>query len=74
MPRPRKNPVVETPKQETVAVEPPKKDDGLVALNHYCQKGRMIIDNETYEIKGGVVRVKPEHLAKAKEHISLMGR
>lgn len=73
MPRPRKNATAKTePKQETLAVEKPV-DDGLVALNHFCRKGRMVIDNVTYDIVNGVVRVKPEHADKAREHIKLGG-
>ena len=72
MPRPRKNATVETPKQETLKVEKPKKD-GLVALKHFAEKGRLFIGDESYDIVDGVVRVKPEHVAQAKEHIKLGG-
>ena len=73
MPRPRKSAVAEKPKQETKAVETPKKDDGLIALEHFAKNGRLFIEGEAYDIANGVVRVKPEHLAKAKEHIKLIG-
>ena len=72
MPRPRKN-AVETPKQESLVEEKPKKDDGLIELNHFCQDGHLFIGNEVYDIKNGVVRVKPEHVAQVKEHIKLGG-
>ena len=72
MPRPKKI-AAEPPKQETLVAEKPKKDDGLIELNHFCQEGRMFIGNEVYTIKNGVVRVKPEHVTQAKEHIKLGG-
>ena len=64
MPRPRKSAAVETPKP---------KEDGLVALKHFAKKGRLFIGGESYDIVDGVVRVKPEHVAQAKEHIKLGG-
>ena len=73
MPRPRKSAVAEKPKQETKAVETPKKEDGLIALKHFAKNGRLFIGNESYDIVDGVVRVKPEHLLQAKEHIKLGG-
>ena len=72
MPRPRKSVAVETPKQETLKVEKPK-EDGLVALKHFAKKGRLFIGDESYDIVDGVVRVKPEHVKQAKEHIKLGG-
>ena len=66
MPRPKK----------TVAAEPAqeeKKSDGLIALEHFAKKGRLFIGGESYDIVDGVVRVKPEHVAQAKEHIKLGG-
>ena len=73
MPRPRKSAVAEKPKQETTAVETPKKEDGLIALEHFAKNGRLFIEGEAYDIVDGVVRVKPEHLLQAKEHIKLGG-
>ena len=73
MPRPRKTAVAEKPKQETKAVETPKKEDGLIALEHFAKSGRLFIKGEAYDIVDGVVRVKPEHLLQAKEHIKLGG-
>ena len=71
MPRPRKNAVVEKPVQETIAMETPKKADGLIALEHYAKSGRLFIEGEAYDIVDGVVRVKPEHVPQAREHIKL---
>lgn len=66
MPRPKKEEA--TPAKEVV------KDEGLVTLRHFAKSGRLFIGGEIYEVANNVVKVKPEHLAKAKEHISLMGR
>ena len=66
MPRPKK--VEATPEKEIV------KDEGLITLHHFAKKGRLFIGGEIYEVVDNIVKVKPEHLAKAKEHISLMGR
>ena len=74
MPRPRKNAVAEKaePKKETTAVEK-TVDDGLIALKHFAKKGRLFIGGESYDIVDGVVKVKPEHVKQAKEHIKLGG-
>ena len=73
MPRPKKSAVAEKPKQETKAVETPKKEDGLIALEHFAKSGRLFIEGEAYDIVDGVVRVKPEHAPQAREHIKLGG-
>jgi hypothetical protein len=74
MPRPRKNAVAEKaePEKETTAVEK-TVDDGLIALKHFAKSGRLFIEGEAYDIVDGVVRVKPEHVKQAKEHIKLGG-
>ena len=66
MPRPKKTATVETVQEE-------KKSDGLIALEHFAKKGRLFIGGESYDIVDGVVRVKPEHVKQAKEHIKLGG-
>ena len=66
MPRPKK--VDATPEKEVV------KDEGLITLHHFAKKGRLFIGGEIYPIEDGYIHVKPEHVAKAKEHIRLMGR
>ena len=66
MPRPKKTSTVEAAQEE-------KKSDGLIALKHFAKKGRLFIGDESYEIVDGVVRVKPEHVTQAKEHIKLGG-
>lgn len=71
MPRPKKV-VADEPKQE-VLVEKQQKKDGLIALEHFAKAGTMFIAGESYEIKDGMVQVKPEHVAIAKEHIKLIG-
>ena len=70
MSRPKKNAVVENtePKQETKVV-----NDGLIALKHFAKNGRLFIDGEVYNIEDGIVKVKPEHLTRAEEHIKLGG-
>ena len=70
MPRPKKNATVENTevKQETKTV-----DDGFITLKHFVKNGRLFIDGEAYNIVDGVVKVKPEHALKAKEHIKLGG-
>ena len=66
MPRPKKTATAE-------AVQEEKKSDGLIALKHFAQKGKLFIGGESYEIVDGVVNVKPEHVIMAKEHIKLGG-
>ncbi len=66
MPRPKKTATVE-------AVQEEKKSDGLIALEHFAKKGRLFIGGESYDIVDGVVKVKPEHVKQAKEHIKLGG-
>lgn len=66
MPRPKK--VEATPAKEVV------KDEGLVTLKHFAKAGKMFIDDTAYDVANGVVKVKPEHVFKAQEHISLIGR
>lgn len=74
MPRPRKNAVAEKaePNKEATAVEK-TVDDGLIALKHFAKSGRLFIEGEAYDIVDGVVKVKPEHVITAKEHIKLGG-
>ena len=73
MPRPKKNVVAEKAEtQETKTVEK-AVNDGLIALKHFAKSGRLFIDGEAYDIVDGVVRVKPEHAPKAREHIKLGG-
>ena len=73
MPRPKKNVVAEKAEtQETKTVEK-AVNDGLIALEHFAKNGRLFIEGEAYDIVDGVVRVKPEHLLQAKEHIKLGG-
>jgi hypothetical protein len=74
MPRPRKNAVAEKaePEKETTAVEK-TVDDGLIALKHFAKSGRLFIEGEAYDIVDSVVRVKPEHVLQAQEHIKLGG-
>ena len=66
MPRPKKTATAE-------AVQEEKKSDGLIALKHFAKKGKLFIGGESYEIVDGVVKVKPEHVLQAKEHIKLGG-
>ncbi len=73
MPRPRKNAAAEKAEpKETKAVEK-TVDDGLTALKHFAKSGRLFIEGEAYEIVDSVVKVKPEHVIAAKEHIKLGG-
>ena len=65
MPRPKK--VEATPAKEVV------KDEGLVTLKHFAKTGKLFIDDTAYDVADGVVKVKPEHVIKAQEHIKLMG-
>lgn len=65
MPRPKKT--------ETTAVVEEKKSDGLIALKHFAKKGKLFIGGESYDIVDNVVKVKPEHVIMAKEHIKLGG-
>ena len=65
MPRPKK--VEATPAKEVA------KDEGLVTLKHFAKTGKLFIDDTAYDVADGVVRVKPEHVIKAQEHIKLMG-
>jgi hypothetical protein len=66
MPRPKK--VEATVPEKEVA-----KDEGLVTLRHFAKGGRVFIGGEIYPIEDGYIKVKPEHLAKAIEHIKLGG-
>ena len=66
MPRPKKTATVE-------AVQEEKKSDGLIALKQFAKKGKLFIGDESYEIVDGVVKVKPEHVLQAQEHIKLGG-
>lgn len=66
MPRPKKTATVEAAQEE-------KKSDGLIALKHFAKKGKLFIGDESYEIVDGVVKVKPEHVLQAQEHIKLGG-
>ena len=50
-----------------------KKSDGLIALKHFAKKGKLFIGGESYDIVDNVVKVKPEHVIMAKEHIKLGG-
>ena len=65
MPRPKK--------EEAIPVKEVVKEEGLVTLKHFAKSGSLFIGGEVYKIVDGVVKVKPEHLAKAKEHIKLGG-
>ena len=67
MARPRKNEVVES----KLDIPSEKKDDGLVELEHFVSEGRMTIGNVAYDIVNHKVRVKPEHIALAREHIRM---
>jgi hypothetical protein len=66
MARPRKAEVI--PEKDT-----DKKNEGLVTLKHFAKSGRVFIGGEIYPIEDGYIHVKPEHVAKAKEHIKLGG-
>jgi hypothetical protein len=66
MPRPKK--VEATVPEKEVA-----KGEGLVTLKHFAKGGRVFIGGEIYPIKDGYIKVKPEHLTQAVEHIKLGG-
>jgi hypothetical protein len=66
MARPRKAEVI--PEKDTE-----KKNEGLVTLKHFAKSGRVFIGGEIYPIKDGYIKVKPEHLTQAVEHIKLGG-
>ncbi len=73
-PKSKTLPVDEIQEQDVVEVKQDVKDtDGLVTLEHFAESGTMFIEGEEYKIVDGVVRVKPEHLAQAQEHIKIGG-
>lgn len=65
MPRPKK--------EEATLVKEVVKDEGLVTLRHFAKDGSLFIGGEVYKIADGIVKVKPEHVKQAKEHIKLGG-
>jgi hypothetical protein len=53
------------------ATKTAENNDGLVELNHWVNNGSLSVDGEEYKIVGGKVKVKPEHVKKALEHINM---
>lgn len=59
--------------EQTVESAQEVAESGLVELKHFVQNGVMGICGETYNIINGIVKVKPEHVQEAREHISMGG-